>query len=398
MNMTHEEVDNRPFHPRRQSRRRETADLSSRGFTAARVSATAHPRKTVDMFSHDITSEKRSTLVHAAPGGKSTFSLAHDSGGDDMTPREHAALRKVCHAARCARQHLVHLSPAHRTAACRTAQAERQKEADRQYREATLQLTQSGSTKYVESTGDKLFGQIAPAAAPKPDLFAASAPFATTNDTAAARSSTRVNAAPGGRQTLVLGSDSPSWMSQVRGASVLGAACAVRFSVLTRRARTPCRTHASQGGNFDKPKPMAKPRESGVAHPDLQLGSQMASLLSRPVFGDTNTGSAQTAAPLFPDTEEKTDGPPDTTNMTHKERVAAMRAFRTHQENVSAAGPQAGVKSQGQWPPALTKQNTAGMREGGVGGEQRTLECSIGDRPSSRVLAPPGGRSNITFG
>jgi len=47
------------------------------------------------MNTFDIATSRPSTTVHAAPGGKSTFSLAHDSGADGMTPRELAAARKV---------------------------------------------------------------------------------------------------------------------------------------------------------------------------------------------------------------------------------------------------------------------------------------------------------------
>lgn len=72
--------------------------------------------------------------------------------------------------------------------------------------------------------------------------------------------------------------------------------------------------------------------------------------------------------------------PPDTSEMSHKERVAAMKAYRTVQENSGA--------------PALHKQYTAGKNDG----VSHTTECSIGERPSSRVLAPPGGKSNFTFG
>lgn len=47
------------------------------------------------MNDFNIASGRSSTRLHAAPGGRSTFSLAHDSGNDGKTPKELAALRKV---------------------------------------------------------------------------------------------------------------------------------------------------------------------------------------------------------------------------------------------------------------------------------------------------------------
>ena len=46
---------------------------------------------------YDISGDRKSTLVHAAPGGNSSFSLAHDSRQvpEGMTPRELANIRKV---------------------------------------------------------------------------------------------------------------------------------------------------------------------------------------------------------------------------------------------------------------------------------------------------------------
>eukprot|EP00306_Pavlova_sp_CCMP459_P009443 CAMPEP_0185190976 /NCGR_PEP_ID=MMETSP1140-20130426/13321_1 /TAXON_ID=298111 /ORGANISM="Pavlova sp., Strain CCMP459" /LENGTH=297 /DNA_ID=CAMNT_0027757655 /DNA_START=43 /DNA_END=936 /DNA_ORIENTATION=+ len=292
----------------------------------------------------DIAAGRRSTVVHAAPGGVSSFSLAHDSfpAADGMTPRELANLRK----------------------------AERQKEADRAYLESTRDLT-GGNNKFAggegtvrtaaEHTSSNIFDDPAPMAPPKQsvDIFELSAPFGSTNDPIE-RPSTRVQAAPGGQQTLVLGSDSPTW--------------------------------GNKSEHFDKPKPCAAPRASGTSHPEMARGSQMASLLggSAPlhevgaqanVMDQPAPTSAVTKAHL--PAQDKTDGPPDTSNMSHKERIAAMKQYRLTQENGGMA-----------IAPAVTKQVTAGRNDG----VQHTTENSMGDRPSSRVLAPPGGKSNFTFG
>lgn len=276
----------------------------------------------------DITSGRTSTTVHAAPGGKSTFSLAHDSGPgqDGMTPRELANIRK----------------------------AERQAEADRQYRAASDQLENDGRRKLSENTSTNIFGDGSSAHSAKPDLFKLSAPFATASDATSSRPSTRVNAAPGGRQTLVLGSDSPSW--------------------------------ENKEDNVGKPKAHVKAREVS----DMQKGSQMAHILrSGNVLGDANEKHAPAreissvfpaqSASLFGESQAK----PDTSEMTHKERIAAMKAYRTSNENGGAAAA-----------PSIVKQFTAGRGDGIT----HTSECSIGDRPSSRVLAPPGGKSNFTLG
>jgi hypothetical protein len=130
----------------------------------------------------------------------------------------------------------------------------------------------------------------------------------------------------------------------------------------------------------------------------MALGSQMANLIGGPppaaaVLGESNPKPAQMApkiSSVFP--EEKTmaqinaapaGGPPDTSAMSHKERVLAMKAYRTSQENGGAA-----------LAPTIQKQFTAGRNDGLT----HTSESSIGDRPSSRVLAPPGGRSTFTLG
>lgn len=72
-------------------------------------------------------------------------------------------------------------------------------------------LDNDGTRKVFEDSSAKLFGVVAPAEAAKPDLFKLSAPFAEHTEQSVTRPSTRVNAAPGGRQTLILGSDSPTW-------------------------------------------------------------------------------------------------------------------------------------------------------------------------------------------
>eukprot|EP00304_Pavlova_gyrans_P015950 CAMPEP_0206033236 /NCGR_PEP_ID=MMETSP1466-20131121/504_1 /ASSEMBLY_ACC=CAM_ASM_001126 /TAXON_ID=44452 /ORGANISM="Pavlova gyrans, Strain CCMP608" /LENGTH=289 /DNA_ID=CAMNT_0053407421 /DNA_START=17 /DNA_END=886 /DNA_ORIENTATION=- len=289
------------------------------------------------MSAYDISSARRSTLVHAAPGGNSSFSLAHDSGPmDGMTPRERANIRK----------------------------AQRQVEADRKYLESTRQLGNNvageGTTITHRRANDHAKSNIFdnPETTPAPaagGLYKMSAPFGVVSD-APARSSTRVNAAPGGRATLVLGSDSPSW---------------------------------GEHAGFDKPRLSAQPRSMGGAHPEMKIGSQMASLLGggdqHHVLAEKPSAnipprSAPFAQPIKQAPMTAGGGPPDTSEMSHKERVAAMKEYRMTQE--------------GNEPLGLQRQFTAGMNDG----QSHTTECSIGDRPSSRVLAPPGGKSNFTFG
>ncbi|KAG8469812.1 hypothetical protein KFE25_006267 [Diacronema lutheri] len=283
------------------------------------------------MNTFDIATSRPSTTVHAAPGGKSTFSLAHDSGADGMTPRELAAARKL----------------------------ERQAESDRQYRAMTQMLDNDGARRTAEDSTEKLFGKGAPA--PKPDLFELSAPFAGHSEGASERMSTRVNAAPGGRQTIVLGSDSPTWGKE---------------------------------DSFNKAKPLFKARESGHQHPEMAMGGNMANLLAykdavpAPVLGLANQSPVPEPTSVPPAKQDAllaSGGPPDTSEMTHKQRIAAMKAYRTSQENVGAFGGA---------PPAVQKQFTAGKNDGLT----HTSESNIGERPSSRVLAPPGGKSTFTLG
>lgn len=82
---------------------------------------------------------------------------------------------------------------------------------------------------------------------------------------------------------------------------------------------------------------------------------------------DEPPGAVATAAP----------GPPDTTDMTHKERLAALKAYRLQQENGHSAQATAEIPRK----PLPT-----------------WVEPVTGERPSSRVLKPPGGASNFTFG
>ncbi|KAJ1624985.1 hypothetical protein T492DRAFT_1042998 [Pavlovales sp. CCMP2436] len=257
------------------------------------------------MNSFDIASGRTSTTIHAAPGGRSTFTLAHDSGNAGMTPRESAALRK----------------------------ADRQAESDRQYLAASQALGNDG--KRIVSSNSNIFDDNKPSEAPKTDLYKLSAPFADA--VPQQRNSTRVHAAPGGRQTLVLGDDSPTdrW---------------------------------GKADDFNKAKPMFKPRDNGNVHPEMAVGGLMANILN-----DTN------AMPMPQAT--MASGPPDTSEMSHKERIAAMKTYRSTMEN-------------GGVPLPVQKQFTAGKNDGMT----HTSECSIGERPSSRVLAPPGGRSTFTLG
>jgi hypothetical protein len=165
------------------------------------------------------------------------------------------------------------------------------------------------------------------------------------------RSSTRVISAPGGRQTLVLGDHAPDW------------------------------------GRKEEAISKAKPAPRAHVVSDMSNGSQMASLFGGGVLGETNV---RTVAPPISNVFGSSKAPldlddsrPDTSNMSHKERIAAMKAYRSTLENGGVAAA-----------PALTKQLTAGHMDGLT----HTSECSIGDRPSSRVLAPPGGRSTFVMG
>lgn len=144
--------------------------------------------------------------------------------------------------------------------------------------------------------------------------------------------------------------------------------------------------HAADWGRKDDSFSKAKPAPRAHVVADMSSGSQMASLFDGGVLSESNVRAVAPPisnvfggkAPLDLD-----DSRPDTSNMSHKERLAAMKAYRSTVENAGAAAV-----------PALTKQLTAGHNDGLT----HTSECSIGDRPSSRVLAPPGGRSTFVMG
>lgn len=146
----------------------------------------------------------------------------------------------------------------------------------------------------------------------------------------------------------------------------------------------------AQEDDFNKVKPLFQGRSNRTAHPEMTAGGNMASLLGNSSAANVtaNRPPPREISSVFPskvEIQSASAGPPDTSAMTHKERVAAMKAFRNSQENFGGAS--VGV-------PSLQKQLTAGKNDDA----SHTTECSIGDRPSSRVLAPPGGKSNFTFG
>lgn len=161
-----------------------------------------------------------------------------------------------------------------------------------------------------------------------------------------------------------------------------------------RLARSLLARARAQEDSFNKAKPLFKARESGHQHPEMAMGGNMANLLAykdavpAPVLGLANQSPVPEPTSVPPAKQDAllaSGGPPDTSEMTHKQRIAAMKAYRTSQENVGAFGGA---------PPAVQKQFTAGKNDGLT----HTSESNIGERPSSRVLAPPGGKSTFTLG
>lgn len=76
--------------------------------------------------------------------------------------------------------------------------------------------------------------------------------------------------------------------------------------------------------------------------------------------------------------------PPDTSNMTHEERLKALQQWRYEQEKASTP-VEGGEVAPGTQAEKARTLNT--MQGGG-----------ISERPSTRIHAPPGGKSNISFG
>ena len=81
----------------------------------------------------------------------------------------------------------------------------------------------------------------------------------------------------------------------------------------------------------------------------------------------------------------------NTDDMTHAERLKAMRAKRFAEQDAASGVP-------GNFEPTGTELFGARIADA----DQRSLATvnggGIGERPSSKVLAPPGGRSSITLG